>query len=165
MDIPDHTTSWPPKGCSLSVQQLSHMDMPCVFMLHREQLQRLLVACSCTCEAADEDCQHYRQGPADHVYNWSAFNKLLLLGMYAPVEEAEAAEHQQTQLVLQQLQDVASARQVSVIVAGTLVLLAILCRARVRQMCCKHTAAADKCQCGCGLAVLQLIGLLVSWSA
>jgi hypothetical protein len=29
--------------------------------------------------------------PADNAYNWAAFNKLLLLGLLAPVEEATAA--------------------------------------------------------------------------
>lgn len=51
--------------------------------------------------------------PADHVYNWSAFNKLLLLGMYAPVEEAHTCtEPAQAQLVKQQLQQLQAARQV-----------------------------------------------------
>jgi hypothetical protein len=57
--------------------------------------------------------------PADHVYNWSAFNKLLLLGMYAPVEEAHTcAEPAQAQLVQQQLQQLQAARQVRVCAAG-----------------------------------------------
>lgn len=49
--------------------------------------------------------------PEDNVYNWAAFNKLLLLGMYAPVEEAHAGK-QHTQLVVQQLQIIAGAREV-----------------------------------------------------
>lgn len=68
--------------------------------------------CRCNCPAdAEEACSHYQQ-PLDFVYNWAAFNKLLLLGMYAPVEEAHAPQDQ-TQLVLQQLDDVAAARAVS----------------------------------------------------
>jgi hypothetical protein len=53
------------------------------------------------------------------VYNWSAFNKLLLLGMYAPVEESEASTQPgQAQLVKQQLQQLQAARQVRLCCSG-----------------------------------------------
>jgi hypothetical protein len=53
------------------------------------------------------------------VYNWCAFNKLLLLGMYAPVEEACAStDPAQAQLVKQQLQQLQAARQVRLCCRG-----------------------------------------------
>jgi hypothetical protein len=67
--------------------------------------------------------------PSDHVYNWAAFNKLLLLGMYAPVEEAASPEGQ-SQLAAQQLQEVAAARE-------------------VRTCDCRHTAHMHDCIVSC----------------
>lgn len=47
------------------------------------------------------------------MFNFAAFNKLLLLGLLAPVEEALAPEGT-SQLVVQQLQAAAGTRQVCV---------------------------------------------------
>jgi hypothetical protein len=60
--------------------------------------------------------QHEEYLPDDTPYHWAAFNKLLLLGMYAPVEEAHAAEAQLS-AVKQQQQQLAAARKVRFLAA------------------------------------------------
>jgi hypothetical protein len=73
-------------------------------------------ACHCCCCRSDGAGDRPSSAPwlpPDTPYHWSAFNKLLLLGMYAPVEEAfQALGEQHTQVAVQQLQDLAHARQV-----------------------------------------------------
>jgi hypothetical protein len=76
----------------------------------------VLTTCRPNAEREDSSSSGLDTLPSDHVYNWAAFNKLLLLGMYAPVEEAASPEG--SQLAAQQLQEVAAAREVCV-VAGT----------------------------------------------
>lgn len=73
----------------------------------------LCVSCSCSHGPEEyEYCSQHDELPPDDVYHWAAFNKLLLLGMYAPVEEAHAGPRQ-VPLVRQQLHQLAAARVVS----------------------------------------------------
>lgn len=73
-------------------------------------LQTCMHACRDGCEPEDASSS-LALSSLDTVYHWAAFNKLLLLGLYAPVEEAAAPE-QQRQVAVGQLQQLAAAREV-----------------------------------------------------
>jgi hypothetical protein len=69
--------------------------------------------CFCCCRGDGGGASGTLRPSPDTPYHWSAFNKLLLLGMYAPVEEATLVGNEQDSWVaVQQLQDLADAREV-----------------------------------------------------